>query len=104
MESANRILTCRNCGTINEITSLEARPITKVVIGNGYTCSECGKWEHCYYLNTILQDKLRALVKLKRGSPKYIRALVKFRQRFDNLQREMVAVHGLRSHPDLAVN
>lgn len=55
-------------------------------------------------MTRILLEKARALSKLRRGSPKYTKALAKFKHSFGNLQREQEIADGSRSNTNVVVS
>lgn len=102
MDSKNRLLKCRACGTLNEVETLGSRPVPGTVnMQFGYSCSKCGSWELCYFLSPILFRKAGELAKISTKKPKYARLFAKFKVSFDNLQKEMVGLDGSREHKDL---
>lgn len=105
MDSPKRLLKCRKCGTLNEIDSLDHKPVEGMLVMQfGYNCTKCSSWEHCYFLSPSLHRKAGELASVSTKKPKYVRLFAKFKVKFDNLQKEMEGyANGSREHQDMVI-
>lgn len=63
---------CRKCGaeTMININDLESRPLSKIVMEQGYKC-KCGAWEAVSRTSLSLEEAMSKLMRYSPGHPKF---------------------------------
>ena len=81
-------LRCSHCGkeSIVDISTLDTRPVTKVVNAEGYECSNCGIWEPVFYMTVSLKEKLARLDRTAVGHKKFNYLFGKALKKAENLR------------------
>ena len=81
-------LHCSHCNAINMVdySTLETRPVDKVVSAEGYICSKCEVWEPVFYYTATLLEKLARLENTAVGNKKFNYLFGKTLKKAENLR------------------
>lgn len=84
--------TC-NCGAINMIDwlNLEARPVSKLLWVEGYTCQDCQRWKPLFYSNRLLDESMKKLTSMPPTHKSFAYLLSKAVRRAADIQLRAVA-------------
>lgn len=85
-----------------DLMRLERRPLSKVLVVEGYTCQQCHRWKPCWYSNRLLEEALRKLEKHNPASRSYRFHLAKAVKRAQDVQLRGMETDGAIQHQNMA--
>lgn len=96
-------LNCCNCGRENivDMSTLESRPLDKIITAQGYVCINCSRWEAVIFTTSSFEEAVRKLETYPPSHAKYqflfakaVRKEIGLRERgeYDGSQKSQIQV------------